>query len=107
MKKGHVRPRKERHAWHPSPEQKRAPPPRVEPPRRVRVPAMPSVTLVPEPGSWLWTCRAGFEGPLFEELAWGKKNPVLLGPALVAHVDLASPHSAQLRSFFPSGIEPR
>ncbi|MFZ5446901.1 MAG: SAM-dependent methyltransferase [Myxococcota bacterium] len=82
MKKG--TPRKQRQAWHPSPEQRRAPPPKIEPPKRVRVPPMPPVTLVPEPGSWLWTCRAGFEAQLFEELAWGKKSPVLLGPALVA-----------------------
>ena len=31
---------------------------------------MPSPTLAPMPGRWLWTCRAGFEGHLYEELAW-------------------------------------
>jgi 23S rRNA (cytidine2498-2'-O)-methyltransferase len=86
MRKG--RPGKQRRQWHASPEQRRAAhvhtPKPVEPPKRVKVPALPSITLVPEPGSWLWTCRAGFEPQLYEELAWGKKRPVLLGPALVA-----------------------
>ncbi|MDP2270312.1 MAG: SAM-dependent methyltransferase [Archangium sp.] len=84
MKKGNQRERKERNAWHVSPELRRAPPPKLEPPKRVKVPAMPPVTLVPEPGHWLWTCRAGFEAQLYEELAWGKKNPILLGPSLIA-----------------------
>lgn len=84
MKKGNQRERKTRVEWHVSPEQRRPPPPKVEPPKRVKIPAMPAVTLVPEPGHWLWTCRQGFEAQLYEELAWGKKNPFLLGPALVA-----------------------
>ncbi|MFT3714195.1 MAG: SAM-dependent methyltransferase [Archangium sp.] len=86
MKKG--RPGKERKQWHASPEERRAAhvnqPKPVETPKRAKIPHMPPVTLVPEPGSWLWTCRAGFEAQLYEELAWGKKNPILLGPALVA-----------------------
>ncbi|PZR14533.1 MAG: 23S rRNA (cytidine(2498)-2'-O)-methyltransferase RlmM [Archangium gephyra] len=84
MKKGDQRNHKKRTTWHVSPEQKRPPPPKVEPPKRVKVPTLPQVTLVPEAGQWLWTCRAGFEAQLFEELAWGKKNPILLGTALVA-----------------------
>lgn len=86
MQKG--RPKGARRAWHASPEERKAAhkhaPKPVELPKRVRIPAVPKVTLVPEPGMWLWTGRAGFEAMLFEELAWGKKEPVLLGPALVA-----------------------
>jgi 23S rRNA (cytidine2498-2'-O)-methyltransferase len=44
---------------------------------------MPSTPLSPTPGRWLWTCRAGFEAQLFEELAWQQRAPRLLGPALV------------------------
>lgn len=84
MRKGNRKARTERDAWHLSPEQRRAPARLPEPPKRVKIPAMPPVTLVPEPGHWVWTCRAGFEAPLYEELAWGKKRPILLGPALVA-----------------------
>lgn len=100
MKKGNQRERKERNAWHVSPEQRRAPPPKVEPPKRVKVPAMPPVTLVPEPGQWLWTCRAGFEGQLYEELAWGKKSPVLLGPALVSSLPFTGENPMKLPPTF-------
>lgn len=34
-------------------------------------------------GRWLFTCREGFESHLFEELAWAKGKPKLLGPTLV------------------------
>lgn len=84
MRKGNQRERKSRNEWHVSPEQRRQAPPKLAPPKRIKIPAMPPVTLVPEPGHWLWTCRAGFEAQLYEELAWGKKNPILLGPALIA-----------------------
>lgn len=57
--------------------------PMVAPPPKVRAPPMPARTLAPEEGRWLWTCRAGFEGHLFEELAWQKTEPRLLGPGLV------------------------
>ncbi|ADO73810.1 SAM-dependent methyltransferase [Stigmatella aurantiaca] len=40
-------------------------------------------TLPPSPGRWLWTCRAGFEPHLYEELAWAGAAPRLLGEALV------------------------
>lgn len=84
MKKGNPRQHQQRTTWHPAPEQRRQTAPlKVEPPKRVRVPELPRVTLVPEPGTWLWTCRAGFEAQLYEELAWGKKRPILLGPALI------------------------
>jgi 23S rRNA (cytidine2498-2'-O)-methyltransferase len=32
----------------------------------------------------VWTCRAGFEAQLFEELAWAKLRPTWLAPALVS-----------------------
>ena len=35
------------------------------------------------PGRWLWTCRAGFESQLYEELAWRRAHARLLGEALV------------------------
>jgi 23S rRNA (cytidine2498-2'-O)-methyltransferase len=73
-----------RPAWHPAPETRKPPPPPVEVPRRVKVPPVPGDTLVPEPGQWLWTCRQGFEAQLYEELAWGKKRPILLGAGLLA-----------------------
>jgi 23S rRNA (cytidine2498-2'-O)-methyltransferase len=44
---------------------------------------MPVRLEAPTVGRWLWTCRAGFEPHLFEELAWQKTAPRLLGPALV------------------------
>jgi 23S rRNA (cytidine2498-2'-O)-methyltransferase len=44
---------------------------------------MPRATVAPRPGRWLWTCRAGFEAHLFEELAWAGGRPHLLGAALV------------------------
>jgi len=58
-------------------------PVRVEPPRRARPPPMPATPEAPTPGRWLWTCRAGFEAQLYEELAWKKAAPRLLGPALI------------------------
>ncbi|MFO0599537.1 MAG: SAM-dependent methyltransferase [Myxococcaceae bacterium] len=86
-RKGGHKPNKKRE-WHFSPDERRAQhthaPKPVETPKRIKIPAMPDVTLVPEPGTWLWTCRAGFEPQLYEELAWGKKRPILLGPALIA-----------------------
>ncbi|WP_246136978.1 23S rRNA (cytidine(2498)-2'-O)-methyltransferase RlmM, partial [Myxococcus llanfairpwllgwyngyllgogerychwyrndrobwllllantysiliogogogochensis] len=52
-------------------------------PPRARVPPMPAQTQPPQVGRWLWTCRAGFEPHLFEELAWAGMAPRLLGEALV------------------------
>ncbi len=45
---------------------------------------MPAAVRKPEVGAWVWTCRAGFEDHLFEELAWQSAEPTLLGPGLVA-----------------------
>lgn len=45
---------------------------------------VPSGVSPPEPGRWLWTCRAGFEAPLFEELSWAGLGPKVLGAALLA-----------------------
>jgi 23S rRNA (cytidine2498-2'-O)-methyltransferase len=44
---------------------------------------MPPQTLAARAGRWLWTCRAGFEPHLHEELAWAGADPRLLGEALV------------------------
>src|SRR4051794_4004612 len=52
-------------------------------PPRVRAPPVPRETLTPFRDRQLWTCRAGFEAHLFEELAWAGAHPRLLGPALV------------------------
>lgn len=60
------------------------PPPPLPPlPRRAPLPPWPTHPVAPAVGRWLWTCRAGFEAQLFEELAWQKAKPALLGPALV------------------------
>ncbi|MFP2959766.1 23S rRNA (cytidine(2498)-2'-O)-methyltransferase RlmM, partial [Myxococcus sp. 1LA] len=58
-------------------------PPAPKVPPRAKVPAMPARTLAARPGRWLWTCRAGFEPHLFEELEWAGAQPRLLGEALV------------------------
>lgn len=52
-------------------------------PARVKPPPMPEKPLPAATGRWLWTCRAGFEPHLFEELAWAGDSPRLLGEALV------------------------
>ncbi len=52
-------------------------------PPRVRAGPVPRSTIEPTVGRWLWTCREGFEAHLFEELAWSKGKPKLLGPTLV------------------------
>lgn len=46
-------------------------------------PPVPPIPRAPGVGRWLWTCRAGFERYLHEELVWGKRNPKILGAALV------------------------
>ncbi|WP_081713688.1 23S rRNA (cytidine(2498)-2'-O)-methyltransferase RlmM [Cystobacter fuscus] len=58
------------------------PPPGASPPR-VKAPAPPPTTLPAQPDRWLWTCRAGFESHLFEELAWAGASPRMLGEVLV------------------------
>lgn len=82
MRKGHHR-TKRRDDRRPAPAPPRPPEPRVEVPRRVKVPPLPKTTVLPTPGLWLWTCREGFEAPLFEELCWQKAGATLLGPGLV------------------------
>ncbi len=52
-------------------------------PPRVKPPPLPADTLLAQPGRWLWTCRAGFEAHLFEELAWAGVTPRMLGEVLV------------------------
>ncbi len=60
-------------------------------PPKVRPPPMPLTLLAPEEGRWLWTCRATFEGHLYEELAWQGAQPRLLGPGLVESDEAKSP----------------
>jgi 23S rRNA (cytidine2498-2'-O)-methyltransferase len=67
-------------------------PERIDTPPRVHPGRMPSPPAAPGVGAWVWTCRAGFEPQLFEELAWAKLKPTLLGPGLVA---CAEPHGLQ------------
>ncbi|MEW5741412.1 MAG: SAM-dependent methyltransferase [Myxococcota bacterium] len=97
------RTRREERRWRHVPESRASAPVRVEPPRRVPIPPTPRTTLAPEPGRWLWTCRAGFEAPLYEELAWQKRQPRLLGPALVESDAPADAPPAFARMGFPVG----
>lgn len=62
---------------------------------------MPASPLAPRAGEWLWTCRAGFEAHLFEELAWARGEPRLLGPALVASAKVPRVPPAFARMGFP------
>lgn len=76
------------------------PPIRVpQAPARARAPELPNPTLIPRPGQWLWTCRAGFEAHLFEELVWAKASARVLGPAL-----LESAAVQKLPAFVRSGF---
>ena len=52
-------------------------------PARVKAPAVPKFPAAATIGRRLWTCRAGFEAHLFEELAWSRGEPKMVGPALV------------------------
>ena len=52
-------------------------------PPRVKAPTPPPEMIPAQPGRWLWTCRAGFEAHLFEELAWADASPRMLGEVLV------------------------
>ncbi|WP_434388774.1 23S rRNA (cytidine(2498)-2'-O)-methyltransferase RlmM [Melittangium boletus] len=60
-----------------------APPKAPATPARVKAPTPPPAMLPAQPGRWLWTCRAGFEAHLFEELAWAGASPRMLGEVLV------------------------
>lgn len=58
-------------------------PPPPAPPPPVRAPAVPREVALPREHQAVWTCRAGFEPYLFEELAWAGASPSVLGPGLV------------------------
>lgn len=75
------------------------PPPATLPPRAV-VPPVPQVARPPAPGRWLWTCRAGFEAYLFEELFWAKARPELVAQALVSSERLTGPAPVFARQGF-------
>ena len=63
---------------------------RPRPPGRTRrapptpAPNVPTPARPPRLGSWLWTCRAGFETHLYEELGRAHAVPELLGGGLVS-----------------------
>lgn len=59
---------------------------------------MPARTLAAVPGRWLWTCRAGFEAHLHEELAWADASPRLLGEALLESAERPEPAPAFARA---------
>ncbi len=59
---------------------------------------MPAQTLAATPGRWLWTCRAGFEPHLYEELAWADTAPRVLGEALVESEGRSEPAPAFARA---------
>jgi 23S rRNA (cytidine2498-2'-O)-methyltransferase len=61
----------------------------------VGVPARP-----PRLGSWLWTCRAGFETHLYEELSLAGSNPELLGQGLLASAQRPRTDAAFARTGF-------
>jgi 23S rRNA (cytidine2498-2'-O)-methyltransferase len=69
----------------------------LSPPKAVGVgsPARP-----PRLGSWLWTCRVGFETHLFLELARTKSLPEVLGPGLVASARRPAQDAAFARTGF-------
>ncbi len=75
---------KERQEWKPPPGKRPNTPQRLEVPKRVRLPPWPKLVEPPTVGSWLWTCRAGFEAQLYEELAWLKLRPTLVAHAVVS-----------------------
>ena len=75
--------------------------PVVEVPPRVRAGPMPRELCPPQPGQWLWTCRASFEAQLFEELAWARAAPALLGGALVASRSRPAERPTFARMAFP------
>jgi 23S rRNA (cytidine2498-2'-O)-methyltransferase len=72
----------------------------------VKAPAVPHPTLSPRPGSWLWTCRAGFEPFLFEELSWQGARPRLLGDALVESSRVKEPPAFARMGFEVTGAGP-
>ncbi len=59
-------------------------------PKRAAIPPLPGRVESPRSGEWLFTCRAGFEPYLFEELHLQRARPRLLGPGLVAADRLSS-----------------
>ena len=88
--------------WHVSPEDKPPARERFHLPPRIKPPPLPTTTLEPTPGRWVWTCRAGFEGHLYEELAGLKLAPRLLGEALVESTRPVNKRPAFGRQCFPA-----
>lgn len=69
----------------------------------MRAPATPATPLLPRAGQWAWTCRAGFEPHLFEELAWAGVRPAPLCAGMVASEPL--PPGAPLPAFARTGFQ--
>lgn len=63
-------------------------------------PPVPSPARPPSLGSWLWTCRAGFETHLHEELALARAVPEVLGAGLVASAKRPRTDAAFARTGF-------
>jgi 23S rRNA (cytidine2498-2'-O)-methyltransferase len=76
--RGHKKGSRRLSAHHAKPVVSRAPLP-----ARATAPHLPAQTQLPRVGRMLWTCRAGFEAALYEELVWAGAMPALLGLALV------------------------
>ncbi len=74
------------------------------PPRPQRRPGPAPATLgpprPPRLGAWLWTCRAGFETHLHEELARGRAVPEVLGTGFVASAQRPKVEPAFARTGF-------
>jgi len=80
---------------------KAAPPVPTPPaPKSVPPPPVPAVPQPPRPGRWVWTCRAGFERHLHEELTWAKRSPKVLGVALLE----SDPPKGHLPAFGRAGF---
>jgi len=82
MRKGHHK-TKRRDERRPAPREPRAAAATVTLPNRIRIPPVAKLAALPTVGKWLWTCRDGFEGQLYEELCWKKCGATLLGAGLV------------------------
>ncbi len=79
-----------------------APSPRLPP--RAPLPRLPDTPTVP-PTGWLWTCRAGFDAQLFEELAWAKAQPSRVAEALITSARAPAAPPTFARTGFPiSGV---
>lgn len=81
-----------------------SPSPNPRLPARAPLPRLAPSVAAPATG-WLWTCRAGFDAQLFEELAWAKAQPVRVADALIASARAPAVAPTFARTGFPiSGV---